>query len=213
MIERFRKAELSKLKLAFEKDYELYEKSNFAHRHDVRERLFLPKWGTCIPIPFIVDKIVGWYKEAAVRNPKVKIYDVGAGTGMLLVMLYLAGIPYDALVGIDLPRECLCEETPRYWKMIEDSSFQVPKDDILLISYGEQLNHALKSYLVRGGSNVILIGSESKDKVSFQQPPTDIFVDRPGWVTELHMLPCMEFHGSIRDIITHNTARPLQFTS
>ena len=127
MIERFRKAELSKLKLAFDKDYEMYEKSNFADRYDVRTRLFLPKWGTCVPTPFIVDKIVKWYKEAAAKNPKVTIYDVGAGTGILLVMLYLAGIPYDALVGVDLPRECLYEETPRYWKITEDSSFRGPE--------------------------------------------------------------------------------------
>ena len=207
MIERFRKAELSKLKVAFDKDYAVYEKTNIAHRHEVRMNLMMPKWGTCIPTPFIVNKIVKWYKQAAIQNPKVKIYDVGAGTGMLLVMLYLAGIPYDALVGVDLPRQCFYEETPRYWKIVEDSSFQVPKDDIILIAYGERLSFALKSYLARGGSKVILIGAESKGKTNFQQPPTDVFVDRPLWSTELEALPCLELHGSIREIITYNTSR------
>ena len=139
-----------------------------------------------------------------VVNPEVKIYDVGCGTGMLLVMLYLAGIPYEALVGVDLPRGIRDASEPRYWKVIENRNYEVSKDDILLISFGEQLNHAAKRYVAYGGDKVILIGSKSGSGC-FQQPPVDIFQGRPEWSVESHMLPVNEVHGKYHNYITYNT--------
>lgn len=181
--------ELNNLKAQYKKQFIEYQGTKLLDQQGYHCEVMKPLWGELLIGPELVESIVAMYNEAIKTRPKVKLYDIGAGSGMLLVMLHLAGIPKDALVGVELPKEHLWLPQKRYWKMIESDCFTVPATGILLMSFtapGKPLYHKpisnqatiLTKYVNSGGKEVILIGN---NKSLIEHPRPNHFAKFNDW--------------------------------
>ena len=191
MLDRIRKTELEKIKDQYKKDFFAFQCMKVEEQQGYHCEVMKPLWGDLLISKELIESIVKLYNEVAVKRPKVKIYDIGSGSGLLLVMLYLAGIPYDALVGVELPQEHQWFERKKYWKMTESDSFSVPASGIFLMSFPERGKGVhmkpistpetlLSKYVWNGGKEVVLIGNEN---YVWSDPKPSYFSKLSDWST------------------------------
>lgn len=134
----------------------------WAHKHFYRGHdLFRTHIGWAIPSPVEVSKIAEWIaeyaREADTAERLIKFVDIGAGSGVLELLLHRAGVDAERLIAVDPGFQF----DQRYWPLTKDDKYVVAPHDIFFVAWGHPrsaLGDKLKDYVARGGQCAIVWG-------------------------------------------------------
>lgn len=162
-------------------DIEKMKKAKYEEKEAIRKNIFEKKWAVGIPeektIKLLVSKVQLWFS----KNPDMHLYDVGAGSGLWLMLMNVYGLPSDRLHGIELDKDKVKNKFEKqYWPINFDSNAKADPTGILFISWGFGMTHIVYDFIQRGGKYVIILG-ETKKRGGLSEPAGDHFRNNKKW--------------------------------
>ncbi len=119
--------------------------------------------GWAIPTQVELLQIRAWLEQYALvadtTERKVRLVDMGAGSGVLMYLLHHVGVPAERLVAVDRAEQP--QFGTEYWPIIRDGDYVVEPQDVFCVVWGhprDQLGTKLKDYVARGGRCVLIWG-------------------------------------------------------